>query len=352
MGGKHKGDLRYRDQTFLERIIEEFETYADRILISYGEDIRKEYPDCVTVCDEYPGCGPIGGIHAGLKKCESDSVMVAACDMPFVKMELYHLLERELENARQKSGESYAGAVPEADGRIHPLAAVYRKEMLPCLEEQIARKDYRIRDVLKRQNILYVDVSGEPQIRQMLKNVNTVLEYEELSKQKIIAVCGVKNSGKTTLLERLVRELSGRGMKVAVIKHDGHDFDCDIPGTDSYRLGEAGAYGTAVFSGSRCFVHKKGTGEREEELMRLFPEADIIFLEGMKDSRYPKIEVIREGVSVHPVSNPEGRFLIVTDRDAGEYQEKTARFEDIAGIAGEILGIHASSPCTFCAKTL
>ena len=139
---------------------------------------------------------------------------------------------------------------------------------------------------------------------------------------------------------------------MAVIKHDGHDFDCDIPGTDSCRLGEAGAYGTAVFSGSRCFVHKKGTGEREEELMRLFPEADIIFLEGMKDSRYPKIEVIREGVSVHPVSNPEGRFLIVTDRDAGEYQEKTARFEDIAGIAGEILGIHASSPCTFCAKTL
>ncbi len=45
MGGKHKGDLRYQDQTFLERIIEEFETYADRILISYGEDIRKEYPN-------------------------------------------------------------------------------------------------------------------------------------------------------------------------------------------------------------------------------------------------------------------------------------------------------------------
>ena len=61
MGGKHKGDLRYQDQTFLERIIEEFETYADRILISYGEDIRKEYPNCVTVRDEYPGCGPIGG---------------------------------------------------------------------------------------------------------------------------------------------------------------------------------------------------------------------------------------------------------------------------------------------------
>ena len=51
MGGKHKGDLRYQDQTFLERIIEEFETYADRILISYGEDIRKEYPNCVTVRD-------------------------------------------------------------------------------------------------------------------------------------------------------------------------------------------------------------------------------------------------------------------------------------------------------------
>ncbi len=283
MGGEHKGDLCFQGQTFMERIIGEFEACAQKIWISYGEKIRREYPGCVSICDEHPGCGPIGGIHAGLRKCQSDFMMVAACDMPFVKMELYQLLERELLKAQQESENTYAGVVPVDDGRIHPLAAIYKKEMIGCLEEQIAGKDYRLRSVLSRQNILYVDVSGNPRIRQMLKNINTVAEYdsvcaawknaylsgqgtesEEAVKesessvgQKIIAVCGVKNSGKTTLLEKLVKELSKRGVKTAVIKHDGHDFACDIEGTDSYRLFEAGAYGTAVFYDSRILVHNK-----------------------------------------------------------------------------------------------
>lgn len=147
--------------------------------------------------------------------------------------------------------------------------------------------------------------------------------------QRVIVVCGVKNSGKTTLLVKIVEELTGRGIKVAVIKHDGHDFTCDIEGTDSYRMKEAGAYGTAVVSDSRVFIHKTGTGETEEELIQMFPEADIIFIEGMKESSYPKIEVIREGISTIPVSNPKGRFLIVTDRDRAEFEEETAGFEDM-----------------------
>lgn len=155
-------------------------------------------------------------------------------------------------------------------------------------------------------------------------------------KPKVIAVCGVKNSGKTTLIEKLVSALSSQGLKVAVIKHDGHDFSCDVPGTDSYRMTEAGAYGTAVYSDYRIFVHKIGTGEREKELMQLFPEADLIFLEGLKDSTYPKIEVIRAAISQKPVSNPQGRFLIATDREPSEYEEKAVNLNDIEVMTNEI----------------
>lgn len=158
-------------------------------------------------------------------------------------------------------------------------------------------------------------------------------------KQKIIAVCGVKNSGKTTLLTKLVKELAGRGIKTAAIKHDGHDFACDISGTDSFRLKEAGAYGTAVFSASRVFIHKTGTGETAEELIRMFPEAEIIFLEGMKESSYPKIEVIRKGISKVPVSDPEGRFLIATDRNPEEFTEETAGLDDIGRITELIISL-------------
>ena len=148
----------------------------------------------------------------------------------------------------------------------------------------------------------------------------------------IVVVCGVKNSGKTTLLTKLVKKLAEHGKKVAVIKHDGHDFECDIPGTDSYRLSRAGAYGTAVFSKNRIFIHKEKGSETEENLIKMFPEADIIFIEGLKASAYPKIEVIRKEISDQPSSNPEGRFLIVTDWESTKFNEETKRFEDIDGI--------------------
>ena len=97
-----------------------------------------------------------------------------------------------------------------------------------------------------------------------------VIEREEhpaavsRKKQCVLAVCGVKNSGKTTLIEKLVRRFAALGYSVAVLKHDGHEFSCDVPGTDSYRFWEAGACGTAVFSGSQFFIRKK-MGERREK---------------------------------------------------------------------------------------
>ena len=62
-----------------------------------------------------------------------------------------------------------------------------------------------------------------------------------LKRPAVLAVSGAHNSGKTTLLEKLIPLLRARGLKVGVIKHDGHDFTPDVPGTDSFRLREAGA---------------------------------------------------------------------------------------------------------------
>ena len=61
-------------------------------------------------------------------------------------------------------------------------------------------------------------------------------ETQALKRPAVLAVSGVHNSGKTTLLEKLLPVLRSRGLKVGVIKHDGHDFTPDVPGTDSYRL--------------------------------------------------------------------------------------------------------------------
>ncbi len=129
----------------------------------------------------------------------------------------------------------------------------------------------------------------------------------------VAAVSGVKNSGKTTFLEKLIPVLTARGYQVAVIKHDGHEFEADVEGRDTFRLKEAGAYGCGIFSGSRFMVVKDDAGIDERKMLDLFPEADVILLEGMKNSSYPKFEIVRRGVSTGMVCAKETLLGLVTD---------------------------------------
>ena len=161
---------------------------------------------------------------------------------------------------------------------------------------------------------------------------------DQEKKPLILAVSGVKNSGKTTLIAGLLPRLRAFGWKVATIKHDGHDFEPDVPGTDTYRHRQAGAYGTAIFSGTRLMVIKEAA-VTERELFAAFPEADLILLEGLKHSPYPKIEIVREGNSKKIVCDPETLLGIATDRkDTGGFPAGTAVYHlnDWDGIAGAI----------------
>ena len=110
-----------------------------------------------------------------------------------------------------------------------------------------------------------------------------------LKRPAVLAVSGAHNSGKTTLLEKLIPLLRARGLKVGVIKHDGHDFTPDVPGTDSFRLREAGAEGVAVFSGSRYLLTEEFR-LNEQDLLALFERHgyDLVLMEGFKESGWPK----------------------------------------------------------------
>ena len=173
------------------------------------------------------------------------------------------------------------------------------------------------------------------------------------SEKSFAAICGVKNSGKTRLTEQILRELTARGLRAAVIKHDGHDFTCDLPGTDSFRYVEAGACGAAVFSGKQLFLRKTGTypdlkagpaaggmppaSAFLKQLAGAFPDVDVLLLEGGKELPVRKIEVVRSGISSVPCSNPQGRFLIVSDLPKERFGERTLPFEKVREIADAIL---------------
>ena len=112
--------------------------------------------------------------------------------------------------------------------------------------------------------------------------------------QRVIGVSGFKNSGKTTLVEGLVRELSGRGWCVSTVKHAHHSFDIDHEGRDSFRHREAGAREVAVVAKERwAIIHESRYDEPamlEEMLARMSP-CDVVIVEGYKGGYHPKIEV-------------------------------------------------------------
>lgn len=129
----------------------------------------------------------------------------------------------------------------------------------------------------------------------------------------VFAISGVKNSGKTTLITKVIEILTGRGLKVATIKHDGHEFEADVEGTDTYRHLQAGAVGTAVYSSTKFMVVKKQENTLETQLREYFKDADLILLEGFKYNIYPKVEIVRKGNSEKSICPREELRAIVSD---------------------------------------
>ncbi|MDR1977516.1 MAG: molybdopterin-guanine dinucleotide biosynthesis protein B [Synergistaceae bacterium] len=158
----------------------------------------------------------------------------------------------------------------------------------------------------------------------------------------VIAVCGVKNSGKTTLLVHVLPVLRERGLRVAVIKHDGHDFDPDVKGTDSYRLRTSGALGVAVYSRGRFMIVREEASPTVEDLTLYFQDMDLVLLEGGKNSNYPKL-VVRPDLMSPPIVGPVlafcGSFPAESRIEGVPHLDPT----DYRGIVDVILGFYESA---------
>lgn len=111
----------------------------------------------------------------------------------------------------------------------------------------------------------------------------------------VLAFVGRKNSGKTTLLEKLISELARRGIDVATCKHHGHpDFEIDVPGKDSFRHRAAGASAVVVMSDIRLgFVEELSRPKSCADALALLPNHDIILVEGFRDEGLPYVEIMR-----------------------------------------------------------
>lgn len=130
----------------------------------------------------------------------------------------------------------------------------------------------------------------------------------------VISFVGRSNCGKTTYLEKLLREMKRRGYKVAVIKHDTHGFEIDRPGKDTWRHAQAGADVVCISSPEKMALIQKVPRELTlEEVAAYIKDVDIIFTEGYKREGKRRIEVFRQEACDAPLCQPQELLAMVSD---------------------------------------
>lgn len=134
---------------------------------------------------------------------------------------------------------------------------------------------------------------------------------------RVYGVIGWKNSGKTSLMERLVAEITGRGLSVSTVKHVHHTVDLDQPGKDTFRHRQAGAREVVLASADRLAIlveHRGPEPELPAVLARMAP-VDLILVEGYKRDAHPKVEVWRAETG-HPLIQPGDSLVRAVATDA------------------------------------
>lgn len=135
---------------------------------------------------------------------------------------------------------------------------------------------------------------------------------------KVFGIAGWSGAGKTTLIEHLIPELAGRGLRVSVVKHTHRAFDIDHPGKDSWRHRHAGAAEVMVGSSGRWALMHELRGEREPglvELLERMSPCDIVLVEGFRDAPVPKLEVFRPSLG-HPALHDADPMVVAIASDA------------------------------------
>jgi molybdopterin-guanine dinucleotide biosynthesis protein MobB len=159
----------------------------------------------------------------------------------------------------------------------------------------------------------------------------------------VLGFAAFSGTGKTTLLEKLIPQLTEQGIRIGMIKHAHHEFDIDKPGKDSYRLRKAGAQQMLIASSKRQALMTENATPREPRLddlvMRLdLDNIDLVLVEGFRHEPFPRIELHRKALGktlLHP--DDPGIIAVASDHlsDCGDLP--ALDINDTAAIAAFIV---------------
>lgn len=385
MGGD-KALLPFVGGTLLEWVRDQVTPLFRHVFVVARDAARYAHVGLPVVTDALEARGSAVGVYTAIVASPEERVLCLACDMPFVTPDVL------LDLAAGSAG--YDVFVPRHDPYFQPLCAVYNRSASDAFLAFLRSGRRRIDSIYPELNTGYLEVGdgryGDPD--EVFLNVNTPedLESARLAVEAMagrgvprvsriptvagptvvpdagvgsrpsphrfdggpalaprirafmervpvptVSFVGKKKSGKTTVLCGVIAELARRGRRVAVLKHDMHGFDVDIPGTDSYRLREAGAVVAGISSPDMyVLVHKPRSEPRLEALIeRVGESVDLVITEGFKREDAPKVEISRRERSTTRICEEDELIGVASDQYFPELSVPQLSLDDHAGLA-------------------
>lgn len=332
--GQNKAWLSYGESSFVNHLVNELKALGP-VYLAAAQEQKHSYDDlgCKVLYDQVNNCGPLAGIQSILEMSDTELSFICAVDMAKLSAELVGYLQ-------EFCATDYDCVCLTVQGKLEPLCALYRKAALNKVREQLKNQDYKLLHLLDKLRTKYVCLEWSCFTSDCTTNINTPQEYKALVHQpKLFCISGVKNSGKTTLICDLLPLFKADGYRVSVIKHDGHEFTVDYPGTDTAKFIAAGAEQSLIYD-SKHYAIMGNEQVALEELLNFCSNSDFIIVEGAKHSSLPKVEVVRQAISGEIVCCQEGLLAIYTDcPDIGEAKVPRFSFNQLQELYDYIIKI-------------
>lgn len=360
MGGGDKALQMLAGRPLIQHVAERLAPQVGALIVNANGDAARfanvGLPVVPDDTADFPG--PLAGVVAALRWVARErprmrAVVSVSSDAPFVPDDLVSRLADALDG-----NGSARVAVAQSRGQRHHVIGLWRMDVageIAAALAQGARKAEAMVDRLGAVAVPFPDLVMGREVVDPFFNINTPEDLalaervlaQEGREPFVVGVAGWKNSGKTTLVTRLVAELVRRGYRVSTVKHSHHDISYEEDGTDSARHRQAGAHEVALISPQRWAVMSNARDiawrvEPEPPLAAVVAQlapADIVIVEGMKRARIAKIEVRRSAQSpgVPLADSDPAVFAVAADHEVKGGRAPAFAIDDVPGLTDALL---------------
>lgn len=177
MGGTNKALLQLQQRTFLSRLEHALSDFEEK-LISVQDDSWLGDSPFSPVLDQITDRGPIEGLRRALSTCQSDALLVVACDMP--------LFSGKLAKALIQASDGFDAVIcQDRTGKLHPLCGIYSRQCLPAIDALIQQRNYRVNEIRKMVSSAVFSLDDSLLPDALLSNVNTPEALASLQSSKV-----------------------------------------------------------------------------------------------------------------------------------------------------------------------